>query len=143
MATNYPINHHLYTFLWNKYRPVVLKLMVDSAEAPQNYKFINHEFKDINAKEKGGYSFTMELANSKPLNNIKGSVVAQDLLIMLQKSRTAIELMESATYEIILDKQFMLHVSSIPNPEVIDETESEDENTESVEATIEAESTKK
>ncbi|MDH5367580.1 MAG: hypothetical protein OEW67_11365 [Cyclobacteriaceae bacterium] len=130
---NYPINYHLYTFFWNKYRPVILKLMVDSAKEPQQYQFIQHEFKDINPKEKGGHSFTLQIFNSKAINNIKSSVVAQDLLIMLEKSKKSIELTEEATYELILDKHFMLQVSRI-----------EQEATEEVETTSEevAEDTK-
>lgn len=134
MAINYPINYHLYTFLWNKYRPVVLKLMVDSAKEPQEYKFIQHEFKDINPKEKGGYAFTLQIFNSKAANNIKSSVIAQDLLIMLEKSKKSIELTEEATYEIILDKQFVLHVNRIEQ----EETKEEETTSEEVDGEVEA-----
>mgnify|MGYP000939166048 CR=1 FL=1 len=133
MAVNYPINHHLYTFLWNKYRPVILKLMVDAAEEPQHYQFIQHEFKDINPKEKGGHSFTMEVFKSKPLNNIKGSVVAQDLLIMLEKSKKARELMEESAYELILDKHLKLHVAKLASEEVPEEEQEETESEEAAE----------
>ncbi len=118
---DYPINHHLYTLLWNKYRPAIVKLMADALEKPQEYKFQPHEFKDVNPKEKGGYSFTMEVYKGKPQNNIKGSVVAQDLLLILQKSPRALELFNTAKFEFVLDKQFVLSVSQEPVAEEIEE----------------------
>jgi hypothetical protein len=129
---DYPINHHLYTFLWNKYRPAIVKLMVDALESPQEYKFLPHEFKDVNPKEKGGYWFTMEVYKGKAQNNIKGSVVAQDLLLTLQKSGRALEMFESSKFEFVLDKQFTLSVSQEPVVEEEEET-TEDQVVESAE----------
>lgn len=116
---NYPINNHLYTYFWNKYRPAVLQLMVGAANGPQEYKFQVHEFKDINPKEKGGYAFTMEIFKGKSQtmglkDNIKKWVVAQDLLIVLQKSAKAMELMETTYFRFTMDKQFVLHCTSEP-----------------------------
>jgi hypothetical protein len=109
----------IYSYLWNKYRPAILKMMVDSTEGPQQYKFSGHEFKNLNPKEKGGYSFTLRAHQGKAVNNIKDSPVAQDLLGILQQSRKASELMGESTYEFMLDKQFVLHV--IRKEEVIAE----------------------
>lgn len=108
---SYPVNHSLYVLLWNKYKPVILKLMRDANEAPQEYQFISHEFRDLNPKEKGGHSFTLEANKRRALNNIKMSVVAQDLLEILLKSHTASELLENAVYEFKMDKQFKLTVT--------------------------------
>ncbi|MEP1094893.1 MAG: hypothetical protein ABJG78_07260 [Cyclobacteriaceae bacterium] len=131
---NYPTNHHLYTLLWNKYRPAIVKLMADAQEAPQEYKFQPHEFKDVNPKEKGGYWFTMEVYKGKAQNNIKGSVVAQDLLLILQKSGRALEMFETAKYEFTLDKQFTFGVSQEP---VVEETEEEENAAEAEESSKE------
>lgn len=108
---SYPVNHSLYVLLWNKYKPVILKLMRDANEAPQEYQFISHEFRDLNPKEKGGHSFTLEANKRRALNNIKMSVVAQDLLEILLKSHTASELLEESIYEFKMDKQFKLTVT--------------------------------
>ena len=101
----------LYASLWNKYRPVILHLMSAAASEPQQYKLFVHEFKASGEKVKSGYSFSLEVANGKALNNIKGSSAAQDLLSMLQQSKRASELMSEASYELSMDKQFMLHVN--------------------------------
>ncbi|MFC2125301.1 hypothetical protein ACFLU5_10850 [Bacteroidota bacterium] len=99
-----------YSYLWNKYRPAILRLMIDAAESPQEYKFSKHEFHNINPREKGGHSFTLRVFGGKAINDIKGSVVAKDLLEVLQQSKKASELVEISTYEFILDKQFLLHI---------------------------------
>ena len=100
-----------YSFLWNKYRPVLLKLMIDAADSPQQYKFSSHEFKNANPKEKKGHSFLLYVHKSRSLTNIKTSQLAIDLLAMLKQSKTAVNLTESASYEFMLDKKFVLHVT--------------------------------
>lgn len=133
----YPINYDLYKLLWNKYKPALVKLMVDSEKEPQEYQFISHEFRDLNPKEKGGHSFTLEAHRGRPQNNIKMSVVAQDLINILAKSAKAQELMETATYVFVMDKKFLLTITRIPlevEEEVSEETA---ENTDPVEAVTE------
>jgi hypothetical protein len=103
-------NGNFYTPLWNKYRPAILQLMVASAEEPQQYKLYGHEFKALNPKEKG-YSFTLHAFQGKALNNIRSSAIAQDLLVILEQSKKASELMDKDTYEFTLDKQFVLRVT--------------------------------
>lgn len=105
------MTEHEYSQLWKKYRPAVLKLMIDSTEAPQEYKFQSHEFKDINPKLKGGYTFTLKFFEGKAANLIKESIIAKSLLLVLQSSNTAVELSEKNIYEISMDKQFVMHIS--------------------------------
>ncbi len=104
----------IYVPLWNKYRPAILQMMVASAEGPQQYKLFGHEFKGLNPKEKGGYTFTLQAHKGRAQNNIKRSIVAQDLLAVLEMSRKATELMGTDSYEFALDKQFVLHVAKMP-----------------------------
>lgn len=99
-----------YASLWSKYRPVILKLMVDAGNDTQHYKLFSHEFKAAGVREKT-YSFVLEASQGKALNNIKGSTIARDLLQMLQQSQKASELMREAVYELSMDKHFALHVT--------------------------------
>jgi hypothetical protein len=103
----------VYISLWNKYRPVILKLMIASEDAPQEYSLSGHEFKALNPKEKKGYSFTLQAHRGKALNNIQTSAAAQDLLYMLSLSPKACELMDVAKYEFTLTKQFKLQISKM------------------------------
>lgn len=128
----YPINYDLYKLLWNKYRPALVKLMMDSEKEPQEYQFISHEFRDLNPKEKGGHAFTLEAHRGRPQNNIKMSVVAQDLINILAKSAKAQELMEVATYVFVMNKQFLLTITKVPL-EIEEETAENAETTETVE----------
>jgi hypothetical protein len=100
-----------YTSLWSKYRPMILQLMVAAEKDPQQYKLFAHEFKAVGQREKTGYSFLLEVSNGKALNKIQGSMVARDLLGVLQQSQKASQLMREAVYELRLDKQFIFHVT--------------------------------
>ncbi len=108
---------NLYASLWNKYRPVILKLMRESEQNPQQYKLSPHEFKAVSQREKGGYSFLLEAAHGKALNNIRGSAVAKDLLYVLQQSETATQMMTQSAYELSMDKQFVLQVKRLDKKE--------------------------
>ena len=110
-----------YGYLWGKYRPAILKLMISSAEAPQQYKFSAHEVKTANPKGKGGFTFTLKFHKGNAINDIKLSVIAKDLLRVLQQSKKASELSESSTYDFTLDKHFVLHVIKTDiQPEILD-----------------------
>src|SRR5277367_6847385 len=101
---------NVYASLWNKYRPVILQLMLAAGKDPQQYKLSAHEFKAVNHREKG-YSFLLEVSHGKALNNITGSAVARDLLGVLQQSQKASQLMREAVYSMSMDKQFVFHVN--------------------------------
>jgi hypothetical protein len=103
----------MYAPVWNKYRPAILKMMLDAAAEPQQYKLSAHEFKALNSRQKGGYNFTLEVANGKATNNIRQCLLAQDLLEVLQLSRKGSELIGEASYQFSLDKQFILHISRL------------------------------
>lgn len=111
-----------YSTLWNKYRPVILQLMSAAAEhGPQQYKLFSHEFKAVGQKEKSGFSFVLEASQGRAVNNIKTSTVAKNLLQVLQQSKRASELMNEATYELSMDKQFMLHVTRKETEKVVEQ----------------------
>lgn len=102
--------HSVYTTLWNKYRPAILKLMKVSVDGPQQYKLFVHEFKAMNGKEKS-FSFLMEVSEGKTKKASQQSRVATDLLYILQQSTTAQQMMSETTFQFSLDKQFVLHVA--------------------------------
>ena len=74
-----------YTFLWGKYRPALLKLMIDSNAGPQTYKLSAHEFKAVNPKKKDSHAFTLKVHKNKALNDIRTFGIAKDLLVILQQ----------------------------------------------------------
>jgi hypothetical protein len=120
MYTDFLSSSRTYSFVWQKYRPAILKMMIDSHESPQQYQFSKHEIKGINPNERGGHSFTLRVHKARSVNDIRSSPIAKDLLSVLQNSRKASELAEAATYEFKLDKHFVLHV--MKESEVVTET---------------------
>lgn len=102
-----------YTPVWAKYRPAILKLMLDASREEQEYKLYEHEFRALNEKKKGGFHFTLQMSKGKAINKIKDSMAAQDLLSVLQLSTKALELTNDNAYQIMLDKNFVLHVSKL------------------------------
>lgn len=114
--------------LWKKYRPVMLKLMVDSEAEPQQYQMSKHEFTDLAPKKNIVYSFKIEMFKGVPLVAPKTSLVALDFIAVIKQSAKANELMQSATYGFELDKQFRLNVS-ITDRVVVEEEVAETEET--------------
>ena len=102
----------VYSSVWNKYRPAILKLMVASEEGTQQYKLYNHEFKALDPKEKK-FSFDFQVHKGKALSKISSSTNAKDLLEMLNMSKKASELMDEKTFQFKLDSQFVLHITRI------------------------------
>ena len=107
---------HAYYSIWNKYRPAILRMMLDAAEEPQHYQLYPHEFHALSDRKRTGFNFTLHVSKGKAINNIRDSVVARDLLNVLQLSRKASELMDEDPYEIVLDKKFMLHINKMVEP---------------------------
>ncbi|HEY3429646.1 MAG TPA: hypothetical protein VGK39_03145 [Cyclobacteriaceae bacterium] len=107
------ITFRKYAPLWNKYRPAILKMMLAAAYEPQQYKLMQHEIQAMDEKKKTGFGFNLFISGSKATNNIKDSEIAQDLLNMLLLSRKGAELVDVHSYEIMLDKKFVLHINQV------------------------------
>ncbi|HYC87562.1 MAG TPA: hypothetical protein VEB86_20150 [Chryseosolibacter sp.] len=102
-----------YTPVWHKYRPVLLKMMIDSKDEPKTYQLSAHEFRALNARQKGGYSFVLQVSNGKVKNNIRNTTIAQDLWEVLQLSPKANELIQQATYQFAMDNNYLLRVETL------------------------------
>ncbi len=116
--------------LWKKYKPVILKLMVDAKDGEQTYALSKHEFTDLAPKKNLVYSFKIEVFNNKPLVAIKTSLTAQDFMELIKQSAKASELMQTATFTFELDKQFVFHVSSVSEVEETEEVAEDETKTE-------------
>lgn len=102
-----------YVPLWNKYRPVILKLMIDAKDSPQQYQLFSHELKALNPKEKKSPAFTLRAHQGRAVNKIKDSVIANDLLYVLTLSQKASGLIQEDTYEFTLTRDCKLEVTRI------------------------------
>jgi hypothetical protein len=104
-----------YTPVWSKYRPAILKMMIDSQNEPQSYQLSNHEFKALSGNKKSGYTFTLNVSGGRAVGGLKDSEVAQDLWEVLQISKKATELIAEAAFQFSMDRQFILHVEKVNN----------------------------
>lgn len=120
-ATGVPV----FSDFWNKYRPVVVKMMVDSEKEVQTYQFLRHEFHDVTPTKKSGYSFKLEIFKGRAQNNIKTSDLAKTLVIILQRSAKAVSLMEEHTFLFQLDKNYVLNVTRMEKEEKPEEENKE------------------
>lgn len=107
---NFETTQTPYTYIWHKYRPVILRLMVNAVNVPQQYVFSEHEFRRMFAKNRSSLAFILYIHRSKAVNNIKTSPLAHALLEVLQQSKTVEKLTEDSTYELLLDDKFVFHV---------------------------------
>ena len=99
--------------IWKKYRPVILKLMIDSLDgSEQSYQLSKHEFSDANTRKSATFSFKLGIHKGRVLHPKKAGVVASDLLALLKQSAKAIELMDTAIFTIVLDPQCKLTINS-------------------------------
>src|SRR5690348_15094847 len=89
-----------YAPFWSKYRPVILKMMLNAAQEPQQYRILQHEYEAMDDRKKKVQGFNLRVFQSRAVNDIRNSESAQDLLHMLLQSRKGTELTGSNQFEI-------------------------------------------
>lgn|SRR5690606_16092711 len=104
---------NIYVSLWEKYRPAIVSQMRSAINDTQVYQLSGHEFKDLGVRVSSGFSFNLELNKGVLINNIDKTAVARDLFIVLNKSKSACELMKENYFKISLAKDFKLTIQVI------------------------------
>ena len=99
-----------YTGLWSKYRPAILKMMINAEEQPQVYHLSEHEFHAFNNSKRGAYTFKLQIQNGKAVSGLKDSIVAQSLWEILQQSPKATELVSNSDFHFSMNREFILQV---------------------------------
>ena len=100
--------------------------MIDAEKQAQGYHFSDHGLKAAHPTQTGGYGFVLRLFGDKAVNDIRTSIIAKDLLSVLQGSETAMGLTESWLYEFEMDRNHVLHVKR-EEPPVEEANETKDE----------------
>lgn len=101
--------------LWKKYRPVLIKLMLEAKNGPQEYKLFEHEVRSIVSVSKNP-AFTMRVTDGRIVSGTKGSVMGRDLLQTLQSSAKALELLQTSTFEFTVKRDYTLGVTIVEGP---------------------------
>lgn len=98
------MGNNQYTDLWEKYRPVIIKLLKDGGGSYPLYK---GEFEQRGNRD--SYSFSMTIVDTV-IPELGGSAVARDLKSVLDKSESFHKYAKGKTVSIRLYSSFVLEV---------------------------------
>lgn len=117
----------MYTFIWNKYFPVIRILMKRSADTEQMLELNRIDFERTGKGRKAVYKFNIEFTDGKLTGMIRDNPLAQGLASVLMEDDVTKELLLQNNYEFSFDTKFQLHIKNIKKQqeplqeEVIDE----------------------
>lgn len=104
---------NIYVGLWKKYKPAIVSKMKNAINEPQSFNLTKYEFEALGKREESGYAFNLEIKDGKLNNNIEGTAVARDLLIVLKESKTFNEFIEDYDLKINMDVNFVLKINAV------------------------------
>ena len=108
----------MYTYIWNKYLPVIRILLKKSAAGDQLLSLNREDFERAGTGRKAGYKFTIECTEGKVSNVISGSDLASHLAAaMLEDSATKMVLL-TGHFQVILNTKFQITVKNITPQQV-------------------------
>jgi len=107
----------MYTYIWNKYLPVIRILLKKSAYGDQLLSLNREDFERAGTGRKAGYKFVIAFTDGKVSNVISGSDLASYLATaMLEDAPTKAVLM-TGQFEVILNTKFQITVKNTsPQP---------------------------
>lgn len=119
----------MYTYIWNKYFPVIRILMKRSASAEQTLELSRTDFERLGKGSKASYKFNIEFNNGKPTAIDRDNEFVKAFVSLLQEDETTKLLVSQNDYEFSFNTKFQLSVKNIKKhelalPEEIDADES-------------------
>lgn len=111
-----------YIVLWKKYMPVIKLLLKKTGD--QKLQLYRHEFEVTGAKNKTGYSFSIEIVNGKVINKISGVAIAKDLIQSMNETPGLNEWLKGQTLKISLGRNYEMKFTK-QAPPVVDAAPSE------------------
>lgn len=103
----------MYTYIWNKYLPVIRILLKKSATGDQLLSLNREDFERAGTGRKAGYKFTIEFAEGKVSNVISGSDLASHLAAAMLEDTTTKMVLLSGHFQVILNTKFQITVKNI------------------------------
>jgi len=102
----------MYTYIWNKYLPVIRILLKKSAGGDQLLSLNRDDFERAGTGRKAGYKFTIEFTEGKVSNVISGSDLASHLAgAMLEDSPTK-AVLQTGHFQVILNTKFQITIKN-------------------------------
>jgi hypothetical protein len=107
----------MYTYIWNKYLPVIRILLKKSATGDQLLSLNREDFERAGTGRKAGYKFTIEFVEGKVSNVISGSDLASHLAAAMLEDTATKMILLTGHFQVILNTKFQITVKNItPQP---------------------------
>ena len=107
----------MYTYIWNKYLPVIRILLKKSAGGDQLLSLNRDDFERAGTGRKAGYKFTIEYTEGKVSNVISGSDLASHLAAAMLEDAATKAVLRTGNFQVILNTKFQLTIKNItPHP---------------------------
>ena len=100
----------MYTYIWNKYLPVIRILLKKSVAGDQLLSLNREDFERAGTGRKAGYKFTIEFTEGKVSNVISGSDLASHLAAAMLEDEATKTVLRSGNFQIILNTRFQLTI---------------------------------
>ena len=113
----------MYTYIWNKYLPVIRILLKKSATGDQLLNLNRDDFERAGTGRKAGYKFTIAYTDGKVSNVISGSDLASHLAAAMLEDDATKAILRTGQFEVILNTKFQLIIkNTTPQPVTANET---------------------
>ena len=107
----------MYTYIWNKYLPVIRILLKKSAAGDQLLSLNRDDFERAGTGRKAGYKFVIEFTEGKVSNVISGSDLASHLAAAMLEDAATKTVLQSGHFQVILNTKFQITIKNItPQP---------------------------
>lgn len=111
----------MYTYIWNKYLPVIRILLKKSAAGDQLLSLNREDFERAGTGRKAGYKFTIAYTEGKVSNVISGSDLASHLAAAMLEDAATKAVLATGHFEVILNTKFQLTIkNTTPQPVAVE-----------------------
>ncbi|MCW3090597.1 MAG: hypothetical protein JWP81_1666 [Ferruginibacter sp.] len=103
----------MYTYIWNKYLPVIRILLKKSSGGDQLLSLNRDDFERAGTGRKAGYKFVIEYTEGKVSNVISGSDLASHLAAAMLEDPATRVVLKTGHFQVILNTKFQLTIKNI------------------------------
>lgn len=102
----------MYTYIWNKYLPVIRILLKKSAGGDQLLSLNRDDFERAGTGRKAGYKFIIEFTEGKVSNVISGSDLASHLAAAMLEDSATKAVLQTGHFQVILNTKFQITIKN-------------------------------
>ncbi|MEJ7587545.1 MAG: hypothetical protein WKI04_08285 [Ferruginibacter sp.] len=102
----------MYTYIWNKYLPVIRILLKKSSGGDQLLSLNRDDFERAGTGRKAGYKFIIEYTEGKVSNVISGSDLASHLASAMLEDAATKAVLQTGHFQVILNTKFQLTIKN-------------------------------